>query len=456
MTSRTSQQEIQPSNNYKPKIELLIKTSLSTSDDEETDLIEEPSYKQKVIDCNGRASYTTISSSGNNNSFDNIYESNDKYYTDNNLIYINNSNNYNFYTQVFQPNALLYQQNSLYNIHNNFTLPKLSPYLIKEQNWSRYLQQLINSDKYFSNEIFFPFIKNQYSQNDLKDLICDQFGNYLFQSLIETLNPLNLSEFLNMINNDLYQISINNYGTRVIQKLISVIKNNDSFLSKFIEILNPIVLNLLRESHGNHIIQKYLEEIKNYEHKLFIINIIENNFVNISTHKYGCCTIQKFLSESIDCKEKLHNFKLIKKNLYQIIYNQYGSYIFQYIIEKEDIKMKIEILNQLLPQLMKICKTKYSSNVIEKCLEFSFSEIHSLILNKICENNNNIKELVFDSYGNYIIQKALFVCNKEHYVQIINIIGNNVEKIKKLTFGNKLISKLLSQHKSLSEYILNK
>jgi hypothetical protein len=118
--------------------------------------------------------------------------------------------------------------------------------------------------------------------------------------------------------------------------------------------------------------------------------------------------------------------------------------------------MKIDILKQLMPQLMKICKTKYSSNVIEKCLEFSFSEIHSLILNKICENNNNIKELVFDSYGNYIIQKALFVCNKEHYVQIINIIGNNVEKIKKLTFGNKLISKLLSQHKSLSEYILNK
>ena len=340
--------------------------------------------------------------------------------------------------------------------YNDETLVKLSPFLLKEQNGSRYLQKRINSDNYFANETFFVFIKNQYFQNGLTELICDQFGNYLFQSFIEALDISKRSEFLNMLEKDLYEISINTYGTRVIQKLISVIKDNEENLLKFIEMIQPIVLKLLKESHGNHIIQKFLEDVKHTKQKSFITNIIRDNFVKISTHKFGCCTIQKFLKETYDKDEKKINLLLVKKHIYQILSNQYGSYVFQYIIEKEDRDTKMEILNQILPHLIKICKTKYSSNAIEKCFEFHFEEIHNVIVSKICECNNNIKDLIMDPYGNYIIQKALCVCNKKHYDQIISIIGANTEKIKKLNFGFKLITKLLTQHKSLANYINNK
>ena len=123
-------------------------------------------------------------------------------------------------------------------------------------------------------------------------------------------------------------------------------------------------------------------------------------------------------------------------------------------IEKEDEEYKIEILNSILPYILKICKTKYSSNAIEKCFEFHCAQIQERLINKICENNNNIKELILDPYGNYIIQKALCVCDQKHYTQIISVIGSNTEKIKKVNFGYKLISKLLVTHNTLADYII--
>ena len=340
-----------------------------------------------------------------------------------------------------------------FSTYNDETLVKLSPYLIKEQNGSRYLQKRIINDIHFANEVFFPYFKQHFLDKDIYELICDQFGNYLFQSLIESLEPKNIYTLISMLKQNIYEISINTYGTRVIQKLIEVISNQDDLLKKFISIIHPIVMKLLDESHGNHIIQKYMEYVKNPKYKYFLNKLIKQNFKKIATHKFGCLTIQKFLAES-GPNEKRTNFELIKKNIVNIITNQYGSYVFQYIIEKEDEEYKIEILNSILPYILKICKTKYSSNAIEKCFELHCAQIQERLINKICENNNNIKKLILDPYGNYIIQKALCVCDQKHYTQIIIVIGSNTEKIKKVNFGYKLISKLLVTHHTLADYII--
>jgi hypothetical protein len=465
--------EIQPSNNYFPKHKAKPKTIFLSNDEDEPDIIEEiiQNQKRKIVECEERNSFnSTASSSIQRDSYgtEQNVSPNGNSFIDNNTTNTDTNNNnlnglslvgntFQFFASMLQ-NQLMHPLDTKVSFcnYNDETLVKLSPFLLKEQNGSRYLQKRINSDNYFANETFFVFIKNQYFQNGLTELICDQFGNYLFQSFIEALDISKRSEFLNMLEKDLYEISINTYGTRVIQKLISVIKDNEENLLKFIEMIQPIVLKLLKESHGNHIIQKFLEDVKHTKQKSFITNIIRDNFVKISTHKFGCCTIQKFLKETYDEDEKKINLLLVKKHIYQILSNQYGSYVFQYIIEKEDRDTKMEILNQILPHLIKICKTKYSSNAIEKCFEFHFEEIHNVIVSKICECNNNIKDLIMDPYGNYIIQKALCVCNKKHYDQIISIIGANTEKIKKLNFGFKLITKLLTQHKSLANYINNK
>ena len=440
------------SKNYKPK-KPIVHAFLNYTN-EEGDIVEEilKEHKNKLY----QSGSTDIEGSGSDSEKANSIPTrkHSKILPSKNIsIIVNETNNYITYLNPLQIPEKPIATNLSFSTYSDETLVRLSPFLIKEQNGSRYLQKKLINDVQFANESFFRYLTTEFSENEIIDLVCDQFGNYLFQSLLESLNFNNLITFTSLIKNSLYDICVNNYGTRVMQKYISIIAKKEALLKRFISIIQPLVLKLLNESHGNHIIQKYLEEVKTEEHKVFINKIIQSHFNKIATHKFGCCTIQKFLAESLP-QEKRKNFELIKKNIHHIITNQYGSYIFQYIIEKEDKDFKLSLLKQILPNILKICKTKYSSNAIEKCFEFHCQEIQQLIIDTICDNNNNIKELIMDPFGNYIIQKALCVCDKKSYEQIISVIGNNTDKIKKLNFGYKLISKLLIHHKSLANYLI--
>ena len=364
--------------------------------------------------------------------------------------FINNNNNSNFYIQnnnEFNNNNII-----LFNFSEKKIL-QLSPILLHEQNGSRFLQNKIRSDIKFCNEKFFPNLLKIYNENEINKIICDQFGNYLFQAMIENLTHKNLLKFLNIISKNFYEISINIFGTRVIQKLINIINNNEKLLNEFDNIFFKEIDKLIFTSHGNHIFQKYIEEVK-FNEKNIIFDYLINNFNKISINKFGCCTIQKCLTNN-DKNFKTKFLNLIYENINFLLSNQFGTFIFQFMIENETKEIKINLINKILPNFMKICKTKYSSNTIEKCLENDCKEIHIIILNKICESKENVYDLILNPFGNYIIQKALKVCEKNQYEFILKILAENIKEIKKVKFGLKLISKLICDHPKINDFIID-
>ena len=359
--------------------------------------------------------------------------------------YSNNNSLSNFYFQNFNEN-----KNNFLNFFEQRIL-ELSPFLLIEQNGSRFLQNKLRSDIKFCNEKFFPNLLKIYKDNNINKIICDQFGNYLFQAMIENLTNKNLLKFLNIISQNFYEISINAFGTRVIQKLINIICKNEKLLNEFNKIFYKEINILILTSHGNHIIQKYIDEVK-FNEKNVIFKYLLNNFNKISTNKFGCCTIQKcIINNDKNIKTKFLN--LIYENINFLLKNRFGKFIFQFMIENETNEIKINLINKILPNLMNICKTKYSSNAIEKCLEINCREIHIIILNKICESKENVCDLILNPFGNYIIQKALCVCDKNQYEFILKIFAENIKEIKQLKFGIKLISKLISAHPKINDFI---
>ena len=336
---------------------------------------------------------------------------------------------------------------------NDLKIIQISPSLIYEQKGCRALQNKLKTDIRFTNEVFFPYLINQYQHQELINIMCDQFGNYLFQAILDVISNDNLQIFLNLIEKNFYDIGINIFGTRVIQKLIVVIKET-KLLINFNKILFQFIDKLILTSHGNHIIQKYIEEIK-YPKNENVYNFILLNFIKICINKFGCCTIQKcFQKAPKEIKEKL--LDLFFQNLLFLLYEQYGTYVFQFIIENEPVFLKIKTIKLILPNLLNYCKIKYSSNVIEKCLEYNCNEIHQIILDKILEKEENIIDLILNPFGNYIIQKALCICNSKHYDFIINIIGNNIEQIQKVNFGANLLLKLASNHNKLKNFFIKR
>lgn len=333
--------------------------------------------------------------------------------------------------------------------YSNEELGELSIYLIKEQNGCKLLQKRVKQNQDFANNHLFPNLTK-----DLYDLTCDSFGNYLFQILFDYLSDQNLSLFLSGIKNSFSLICTSQYGTRVIQSLLEIIKSKPDLLEQLNELLTPELLTeLAKDQQGNYIIQKYIIEVP-YPNNQFIYNAIKANFIEIAKTKQGCCTIQKCLKDSTK-PQKEELMKIIYNNMFTLITDQFGSYIFQYIIAKEASDIQTQVISLVLPKLVSICKRKYSSNAIEKCFENTNETIQNLLLKKLIGNEDWIEELIIDSFGNYVIQKALMVSKGDVYMKILKVIARSIKKLKQVTFGNKLICILITKHKELGHLIAN-
>lgn len=74
----------------------------------------------------------------------------------------------------------------------------------------------------------------------------------------------------------------------------------------------------------------------------------------------------------------------------------------QFILNLRDNDVATIVGRQLLGNLLALSKEKYSSNVIEKCLESTSPEIRSLMVSEIMQAKSFCSYLA-DQYGNYVI-----------------------------------------------------
>ena len=366
-----------------------------------------------------------------------------------NNMYYNNPQMKTFPNQ--QP--MLYP-NQPYSNYSDASLAQISPFLIKEQTGCRFIQEKVQSSPLFANTLLFPFLLKA---NCTAELVCDQFGNYLFQVLLDVLSEENLSNFIIQITPTIYQICISPHGTRVMQKLIEKLTTSVFLLNKLsFALANSNLIDIMKDPYGNHIIQKFLICIHDPMKNGFIIDTVVNNFLNITNSKHGVCVVQKCVSEGTkEQKEKV--LSLITSNIYEILTDQFGNYVIQYLLTSTDVNLlEIDgILQYILDNIFAICKMKFSANVIEKCFENSTEEIKSKIIISMLRKNNYLIELLMDQYGNYVVQKALLVTKGDLYMKMLTIISKGINELKQAAFGNKLIVKLINTHQELGNMIAN-
>lgn len=82
----------------------------------------------------------------------------------------------------------------------------------------------------------------------------------------------------------------------------------------------------------------------------------------------------------------------------------------QFIFELDVPEATNEILDQLEGNFADLSMQKYSSNVVEKCLEYAVEERRNhIIWELIC--SPRLDNIMQDPYGNYVIQ-AVLNCSK--------------------------------------------
>ena len=376
-----------------------------------------------------------------------------------NNIYNNNSYNNKINNNINMSNM---------NINNTFSLNKNvyeltdeeilnSPIkIINDQLGCRFMQEKIKSNHNFANELLFPKIKY-----NLKEICCDNFGNYFLQVLIDILSFDNINKFFDMTQNDFTAICVSPHGTRVIQKIIDKISATPILMNRFIYNLNSKDLGIIFKSpYGNHTIQKFLETTHSSEYSTFIFNYIFKYFLDIANSKHGVCVIQKCVSEG-DEKQRAKIYELILNNFNNLIKDQFGNYLIQYILmhtkTEEKFKEILPIILKIEENIIDLCKSKYSANVIEKSFENSDKIISEHILDSLLKNNiDNLIDILFDQYGIYVIQKALKVNNIIYTNKLIEAINSKEKEIKNINFSDnkyKNILKIINSSQELGEIL---
>ena len=270
--------------------------------------------------------------------------------------------------------------------------------------------------------------------------------------MINQKNKTLITSFFAKIQNELFKISVNSYGTRVFQKALE--KLDESNYENFeTEELNTIIHNLIEkhlfplcfDKNGNHVFQKIIRLFPKTKND-FIYNQLNQSAIEICKLKQGATILQtalKYANES----QKSSLLHTILDDISTLINDEYGNYIIQFILDLKEKEYNEIIFTYITKNTLSLSKKKFSSNVIDKSIiqddELSIKLIKHMIDSKV------IPEMIKDQYGNYVIQKALTVTSGSIFMSIIKQIQPVVQTLKQSNIGRKIYEHLMRKY---SEY----
>ena len=397
-------------------------------------------FLQKNLFSNSNYNYSKVKSNINNNDFLNInnFNNNDlhkRFLT----TLIPQGTNMQIEILLYELNCILSKKEKIDFLTYTNKIKGNIISIIKTHKGSRLFQ---NNVKSFSSEIIHQIFLE--ISSSLIELIIDPYANYFIKKFYNYLNEKDKIDFLLFISDYFIQLSTNIIGTYPIQGIIELItsKNEKKII---INAIKDSLIELCYDKFGTHILEKIISCFEN-EYIEFIFDFVEKNFLLLSNHINGICIVKKIVSyiNKKDIHEKIK--KIINDNAINLIQHPYGNYVIQTLIDFWEIDEILQITSNYKNKFTILSNLKYSSNVVEKLMEKSEIILKDYI-NEICKNGK-ISEIMKNSFGNYVIQKALKISISEDKKKLIEEVSKNIYKIN----DKKLILKWKSILDNYNEY----
>lgn len=314
--------------------------------------------------------------------------------------------------------------------------------MLKDQKGSKLIQKKIEEKSP-------DFLNKLYEQikNNLKEIMTDQYGNYVIQKFVEYCDKKVISEMFSQISNSLYEISINNYGTRPVQKMIENLSMNMSTqdINIILGMTKGNVLDLIKDINGNRVIQSIIQNFKNKELLSPLYKELNENITEILKTKSGCCVFSKVILNITENDLNLIVDNIIK-NFASFINDEFGNISLKRLIKLNNENYNSKIFPCIKDSIINFSCQKFSSNVIEACIDNN-TTLKKKTIEKLIDDDSIISKLIIDQFGNYIVQKALQNSEQKEFDIIINIIKNNEKKLKQSQHGKVVYEKLMKSYK---------
>lgn len=267
------------------------------------------------------------------------------------------------------------------------------------------------------------------------EAMVDPFGNYLFQKILEKITPEERITLLENVNTRLVNASLNLHGTRSVQKIVELCAVDEVVMSEakvsnpgkpkstaaeiLTQSLAPAAARLCIDSHGNHVIQRILLKLP-YHYSQFVFDAVASSVEDVARHRHGCCVIQRCLDSPPSKARSNLVYRIVEKAL-ELMQDAYGNYVVQYVLDVCSDDDVHAVCEGVVGKVNLLAIQKFSSNVMEKCLERCTDKTRGIYLEELSDTNR-IRELVMDPFGNYVVQKALAVATHAQAVKLVEAI----------------------------------
>jgi Pumilio-family RNA binding repeat len=260
------------------------------------------------------------------------------------------------------------------------------------------------------------------------EAMVDPFGNYLFQKILEKVTPDERVMLVKSVSTRLVNASLNLHGTRSVQKVVELCavdeqngvacKNEEEETAADIltKSLAPAAARLCIDSHGNHVIQRIILKLGS-KHSEFVFDAVATSVGDVARHRHGCCVIQRCL-DSPPSEARAHLVRRIVEKALELMQDAYGNYVVQYVLDVCSDDDVHAVCEAVVGRVSLLAIQKFSSNVMEKCLERCTERVKEMYMNELSDQER-IRELMMDPFGNYVVQRALSVATHAQAIRLV-------------------------------------
>ena len=194
----------------------------------------------------------------------------------------------------------------------------------------------------------------------------------------------------------------------------------------------------------------------------FILKEIIPQLMALAVDPFGCQIIelilQKFSFENAEVKELMIR---ITSNIAKMSKHKFGNYIIQDVIESAPLDTQDKMFKAIFQSIIDLGKNKYSSNVVEKSIYLCSSRRRRKLVRTIITELQTLKDknqsvddsilyqLIYDKFGNYVIQTLLLCSGTKDRQQLINAINETCPNLSDTPFGKHItsaITKVMKQN----------
>ena len=300
----------------------------------------------------------------------------------------------------------------------------------------------------------------KYDSYDIVNLLKNNPDINSYMHILDYISSDDLLKMFSFILKNIMIFLANNQSHLIINKVISLYRvslpiansikkdtnsnyineNIFAFLSAF---FSKRIIYLINSNNYITIIINLVQTI-GYPKNDFVFSEIIQDFKNYSNNRQGCILIQNIFPLGNNVQQQNLLGEIIDK-INDLIIDRYGHYIYKYLLYKAENGEKYYtlILDKIVNNLKKYTSNKYSSVVIERLLDSSNENLKKKIIDKICRNENDVVELIYHAYGNYVLQKIISVTKDNHILGMIyKTIMKNRNSLYKLSYGKKIMKEI--------------